>query len=634
MKVGGTRHRPPRRDAADGVRREGRHANPRQGPGAAAPRGPRLPARDARAASRTAYRKPYGTILVTGPTGSGKSTTLYATLNLLNDARPQHHHGRGPGRVPAARHQPGADQPEGRADVRRPRCGRSCAPTPTSCSSVRSATARPRSSRSRPRSPVTSCSRRCTPTTPRRRRCGSSRWASSRSSSRARSTASSPNASPAGSATSARSRTSRPRPSCVEAGWPIEELERDDWPTLHRRDRLRVVRPHRLPGPVRAPRGDARDRGDRAADHRAPLDRGHPEGRRHAGHVHAARRRPAQGRHGPDLASRRSSGSSPERPRLRSSFAGFSGGGARRYRTGSPLPAPRGIRRCSPVRPVASARRSSTATCSRVTTSNTRLDEVASARKQPLPAVLLRLGLVGSKDLTAALAEQHGRPLRRLPRDAAPPGRARHCSPADVARAARRAAGRLRGPQARRRVRRAGRRRRASPRSAPRPATRSSRPSPTAPSSCSAIDMIYGRRRTGARAGSTAPRRRSTTAPSPTTSTSTICSTLVLQWRGSDLHLTVGLAAGHPRPRRPAPDAATSPILNGSQIRQMVYSILTQKQREKFENELELDTLVHAARQGPLPRERLPAARLGRLRDARDPVRDRRLRRARRAARR
>jgi type IV pilus assembly protein PilB len=33
----------------------------------------------------TAYRKPYGTILVTGPTGSGKSTTLYATLNILNE---------------------------------------------------------------------------------------------------------------------------------------------------------------------------------------------------------------------------------------------------------------------------------------------------------------------------------------------------------------------------------------------------------------------------------------------------------------------------------------------------------------------------------------------------------------------
>jgi type IV pilus assembly protein PilB len=32
------------------------------------------------------YRKPYGMILVTGPTGSGKSTTLYATLNILNTA--------------------------------------------------------------------------------------------------------------------------------------------------------------------------------------------------------------------------------------------------------------------------------------------------------------------------------------------------------------------------------------------------------------------------------------------------------------------------------------------------------------------------------------------------------------------
>lgn len=32
----------------------------------------------------SAYRKPYGAILVTGPTGSGKSTTLYATLNILN----------------------------------------------------------------------------------------------------------------------------------------------------------------------------------------------------------------------------------------------------------------------------------------------------------------------------------------------------------------------------------------------------------------------------------------------------------------------------------------------------------------------------------------------------------------------
>jgi len=33
---------------------------------------------------RRVYTKPYGTILVTGPTGSGKTTTLYATLAALN----------------------------------------------------------------------------------------------------------------------------------------------------------------------------------------------------------------------------------------------------------------------------------------------------------------------------------------------------------------------------------------------------------------------------------------------------------------------------------------------------------------------------------------------------------------------
>ncbi|MBI4744049.1 MAG: Flp pilus assembly complex ATPase component TadA [Actinobacteria bacterium] len=32
------------------------------------------------------YTKPYGTLIVTGPTGSGKSTTLYATLNILNSS--------------------------------------------------------------------------------------------------------------------------------------------------------------------------------------------------------------------------------------------------------------------------------------------------------------------------------------------------------------------------------------------------------------------------------------------------------------------------------------------------------------------------------------------------------------------
>ena len=61
-------------------------------------------------------------------------------------ARGQHHHGRGPGRVPAApastrcRSTPRPASPSPR------RCGRSCGPTPTSCSSVRSATTRRRRS--------------------------------------------------------------------------------------------------------------------------------------------------------------------------------------------------------------------------------------------------------------------------------------------------------------------------------------------------------------------------------------------------------------------------------------------------------------------------------------------------------
>ncbi len=40
---------------------------------------------DVQSRYEASYRKPYGTIMVTGPTGSGKSTTLYATLNILND---------------------------------------------------------------------------------------------------------------------------------------------------------------------------------------------------------------------------------------------------------------------------------------------------------------------------------------------------------------------------------------------------------------------------------------------------------------------------------------------------------------------------------------------------------------------
>ena len=62
----------------------------------------------------------------------------------------------------------------------------------------------------------------------------------------------------------------------------------------------------------------------------------------------------------------------------------------------------------------------------------------------------------------------------------------------------------------------------------------------------------------------------------------------VLEQHGSDLHLT----AGSPPVIRV--HGELQPVkgiekLSGSQIREMIYAILTQKQREKFENDLELD---------------------------------------------
>ncbi len=51
--------------------------------------------------------KPYGMFLVTGPTGSGKTVSLYTGINILNQAGHQHLDGRGSGRNQPARGQPG-----------------------------------------------------------------------------------------------------------------------------------------------------------------------------------------------------------------------------------------------------------------------------------------------------------------------------------------------------------------------------------------------------------------------------------------------------------------------------------------------------------------------------------------------
>jgi twitching motility protein PilT len=63
----------------------------------------------------------------------------------------------------------------------------------------------------------------------------------------------------------------------------------------------------------------------------------------------------------------------------------------------------------------------------------------------------------------------------------------------------------------------------------------------------------------------------------------------VVELGGSDLHITAGI---HPSVRingdiKPLTEY---PVLTGSEIRRMVYAILTQKQRERFEEDLELDT--------------------------------------------
>ena len=62
--------------------------------------------------------RPHGILLVTGPTGSGKTTTLYGSLLKLNDTLAQHHDRRGSDRVLHRRRRPDAGQHARRHDLR------------------------------------------------------------------------------------------------------------------------------------------------------------------------------------------------------------------------------------------------------------------------------------------------------------------------------------------------------------------------------------------------------------------------------------------------------------------------------------------------------------------------------------
>ncbi|MCP3938308.1 MAG: PilT/PilU family type 4a pilus ATPase [Actinomycetia bacterium] len=63
----------------------------------------------------------------------------------------------------------------------------------------------------------------------------------------------------------------------------------------------------------------------------------------------------------------------------------------------------------------------------------------------------------------------------------------------------------------------------------------------------------------------------------------------VLDLDGSDLHLSSGVHPGV-RVNGEIKQLTEFPVMNPSEIRRMVYDVLTQRQREKFESEMELDT--------------------------------------------
>ena len=96
----------------------------------------------------------------------------------------------------------------------------------------------------------------------------------------------------------------------------------------------------------------------------------------------------------------------------------------------------------------------------------------------------------------------------------------------------------------------------------------------------------------------------------------------MLEAGASDLHLTAGAPAADPPQRRARPRSRTTRSSRRRSSSGVIYAVLTQKQREKFEEELELDFAYSVPGRGPLPREHLPPARLARRGVPPHPVRD------------
>jgi Tfp pilus assembly pilus retraction ATPase PilT len=159
-------------------------------------------------------------VLVTGPTGSGKTTTLYSALSELNKVEREHQHRRRPRGVQP----PGINQVQMHDDI-----GLNFAaalrsflrqdPDIIMVGEIRDFETAEIASR--PRSRATWCSRRCTPTTPRATISRLLNMGIEPFLVTAASTSCSPSASPEASAASARPRSSRPPPrSCSRSASP------------------------------------------------------------------------------------------------------------------------------------------------------------------------------------------------------------------------------------------------------------------------------------------------------------------------------------------------------------------------------------------------------------------------------
>ena len=159
--------RPARRHAAQRARRVDRHAHPRQVRAASSSSTSSACADGERERFEKAFRQAYGAVLVTGPTGSGKSTTLYAALGEVNTPEKNIITIEDPVEYQIDGHHPGPGQRAGRPDLRQ-RAARDDARRPRHHHGRRDPRPRDGADRHRgARSPATSSSPRCTPTTRR-----------------------------------------------------------------------------------------------------------------------------------------------------------------------------------------------------------------------------------------------------------------------------------------------------------------------------------------------------------------------------------------------------------------------------------------------------------------------------------